>query len=771
MLIAVLTCFLAACVAPWLHAVFGKRTGWLLALVPAGIFAYLLTFVPEVRTGETVTQVTPWVSGLDITLAFYLDGLSLIFALLISGIGTLIVIYGGGYLKGERHLGRFYLYILLFMASMLGLVLTSNLISLFIFWELTSLTSYLLIGYNHASEKSRKAALQALLVTGIGGLALLAGLVLLAFMGGSFELFELLTAPGVVQEHPWYLGALILVLAGAFTKSAQFPFHFWLPSAMEAPTPVSAYLHSATMVKAGVYLLARLGPVMGGTEVWLYAVGGFGLATMLIGSYLALCHTDLKRLLAYTTVAALGTLTFLIGLGTPEAAKAMVVFLLVHALYKAALFMVAGSIDHESGSRDVEEVAGLGRIMPLSFAAALVAAASMAGIAPLLGFIGKELVYEAVYDFARFGWFLTLIAVLANVAVVAVALIVGLRPFIGRFRAPKGDKVHEAPPSMWLGPILLGGLSLGFGLFPATVDAALLVPAASAVLGEATTFYLALWHGFNVVLLLSVVTVVAGALLYFAWERLRPGMVGFDRAFAGVPERGYELSLEAMNWVAKVQTRLLQNGQLRVYLMVIVAVSLLLVGGTLFIRGGLVGRLELSGFYLFEWLLALAVLVGSLVVATTRSRLAAVAALGIVGYAVALIFLLYGATDVAITQFFVETLTVILLMLVLMALPKVSLNVTPRGRWRDASLAVASGALLTVLVLGVTSLPFDTRLSEWFAEASYPLAQGRNIVNVILVDFRALDTLGEIIVLVVAGVGVYGLLELRAHLKEKGTRE
>ncbi|WP_117237955.1 putative monovalent cation/H+ antiporter subunit A [Thermus sediminis] len=767
MLAILLIAFLVAGLAPLLHAPLGRRTGWVLALLPLGIFAYFLTFVPRVSQGEAVVHLTPWISSLQINLSFYLDGLSLLFALLISGIGALVLVYGGGYLEGDRYLGRFYLYILLFMASMLGLVLASNLITLFVFWELTSLTSYLLIGYKHQSEKARKAALQALLVTGIGGLALLAGLILLGFMAGTFELHELLAAPTPLQEHPAYLGALVLILVGAFTKSAQFPFHFWLPGAMAAPTPVSAYLHSATMVKAGVYLLARLAPAMGGTEVWLYAVAGFGLVTAFVGSYLALCYTDLKLMLAYTTVAALGTLTFLIGLGTPEAAKAMAVFLLAHALYKAALFMGAGSVEHGSGSRDVSQLAGLGPLMPLSFAAALLAAASMAGLPPLLGFIGKEVVYESVLHQAPS---LLLVAlVVAKVAVVAVALLVGLKPFVGSLRAPLGQKVHEVSASMWLPPLLLALLGLGFGLFPKPVEP-LLVPAAGAVLGEAVAFYLALWHGLNLVLLLSLLTLLAGVLLYWLWERLGPALRVYERLFARLPERGYELSLEAMSALAAFQTRALQSGRMPRYLLLILSFTLLLVGSTLFLREGLVGRLDLAGFSVFEWALALLVLVGSLVVATTGSRLMAVAALGVVGYAVALIFLVYGAIDVAITQIAVETLTVILLVLVLRALPKGGLDVNPRGRWRDAALAVAFGALMTALVLGVTSLPFDTRLSEWFAEASYPLARGRNIVNVILVDFRALDTLGEILVLVTAAVGVYGLLRLRARRKERGGR-
>ena len=766
MLVAVLACFALAVLAPMVHARTGKASGWLLALLPAALFAYFLTFLPAIGAGETVVQSTGWVSLLDVALTFLLDGLSLLFALLITGIGTFIVIYGGGYLKGDKDIGRFYMFVLMFMGSMLGIVLTSNVISLFIFWELTSITSYLLIGYYHVAERARSAALQALVVTGVGGLALLAGLVLMAMAGGTFELSELLASPDLLREHPWYLAVLLLVLAGAFTKSAQFPFHFWLPGAMEAPTPVSAYLHSATMVKAGVYLLARLNPVMGETDAWLYLVGGFGLATMLIASYLALSHTDLKRMLAYTTVAALGTLTFLIGLGTPEAAKAMAVFLLVHALYKAALFMVAGALDHEAGSRHVTELSGLKTIMPVTFWAAVLSAASMAGLLPLFGFIGKELVYESAYHFVPGGWLLAVIAVLANVAVVAVAGVVALRPFLGPRKAPKGDKVHEAPASMWLGPVLLAVLSVAFGLLPSLVDGSVLAPAAGAVLGEALVFELALWHGFNVVLGLSVVTVALGALLYLSWDPVRAGLRGYDELLGEAPRRRYEGVLQGILDTAELSTRILQNGVLRNYLIVIIGFTVLLVGGTLLGRSELALWLDVADSRFYEWVVFGLIILGGLAATMLRSRLGPILALGLVGFNVALVFVLFGAPDLAITQFFVETLTVILVVLVLLQLPRHRFKSSRLVRWRDATVAALSGALVTALLLAVTRVPFDDAIPTYFAEASYPVAHGRNIVNVILVDFRALDTLGEIAVLAIAGIGVYALVKLVIRTKD-----
>ncbi|MFB3140368.1 MAG: proton-conducting transporter membrane subunit, partial [Candidatus Acidiferrales bacterium] len=391
--VAVLSGFVMALAAPWLHRIARSTSGWVLALFPLALTVYFAGQAGRVAAGEVLAVSIDWVPSLGIALSFYLDGLSLLFALLISGIGALVVVYAGGYLAGHAHLGRFYAFLLMFLASMLGLVLANNVITLFVFWELTSVSSYLLIGFEHEREAARQAALQALLVTGLGGLALLAGLLLLGQAGGSMELSELLTRGEAIQAHPFYAPILLLILAGAFTKSAQFPFHFWLPSAMEAPTPVSAYLHSATMVKAGIYLLARFNPVLGGTELWFYIVTAAGAATMLVGAYLAFQQSDLKRILAYSTMSALGMMVLLLGLGTELAVKAAIVSILVHALYKGALFLVAGAVEHETGTRDVDRLGGLRRAMPITAAAAALAALSMAGLPPLFGFIGKEMVY------------------------------------------------------------------------------------------------------------------------------------------------------------------------------------------------------------------------------------------------------------------------------------------------------------------------------------------------------------------------------------------
>jgi multicomponent Na+:H+ antiporter subunit A len=759
MLFAVLSGFGLASGAPWLYQRTRAATGWLLALLPLGLTLYFAGFIGRVASGATVAVGYRWAPALGVHLSFYLDGLSLLFALLILGIGALILIYTSGYMGAHRHLGRFYAFLLLFMAAMLGLVLADNLFTLFVFWELTSISSYLLIGFSHDRAEARAAATQALLVTGGGSLALLAGLIMLGMAGESFELSTLLRQAGTLQSHPLYLPILLLVLTGAFTKSAQAPFHFWLPAAMEAPTPVSAYLHSATMVKAGVYLLARVSPILGGTGAWLSIVTAVGAATMLIGGVLALYQTDLKRMLAYSTISALGMLTLLLGLGTPGAITAAVVFLMAHALYKGALFMIAGALDHATGTRDIERLGGLRRAMPITAVAAGLAAVSLAGFGPVLSFIGKELALEAVLDSAS--GILTTAAVVGGALFVTVAAIVGIRPFFGGpIQAPKAP--HEAPPSMWLGPALLAFAGLALALLPASIEQTIVGPAIASIAGRPEAVHLSLWHGFNLTLALSVVSVIAGLGLYLAWDSLRRAMPWLARVFGWGPARWYVVVLAGLNALARELTRLLQNGYLRLYLLTIIVTTVGIVGGTLVSREGLPVTLEQTDAHFYEVGLAVLILFAAAMAVRAQGRLTTVAALSVCGYGVSLIYILYGAPDLAMTQILIETLTVILFVLVFYHLPRFSHVSSLATRVRDGFVALASGGLITVLVLAVTAAPTDTTVAKYYAEQSQPLAHGRNIVNVILVDFRGFDTLGEITVLSVAAIGVYALLKLRS---------
>jgi multicomponent Na+:H+ antiporter subunit A len=757
MLWTVLSGFCLALIAPTVVRLAPRLAGWLLALLPLVLTFYYLGYLDQVAAGGALVQVIPWLPALGIALSFYLDGLSLLFVLLVTGVGTLIFIYAGSYLAGHRDLGKFYLFLSLFMAAMLGLVLAGNLLTLFVFWELTSLTSYFLIGFNDRRESSRAAALQALLVTGLGGLALLAGFLLLGVAGGSLELSVLLTAGDGVRGHPLYLPIVLLVLVGAFTKSAQFPFHFWLPSAMAAPTPVSAYLHSVTMVKAGVYLLLRLSPVLGGTEVWSGLLELTGGTTMLLGAWLAFLQTDLKRILAYSTVSSLGTLVFLIGLELPFALEAALVYLLAHALYKGALFLVAGAVDQAAGSRDVTVLGGLFSRLPLLGATAVVAAFSMAGAPPVLGFLAKEHFYQVVLTAPR-AVLVSSVAILTSVLMVAATLI-ACRPFFGR-PADTLDEPHGGPIVLWLCPALLAGLGLLLGIFPGLADLPLLVPAAGAVLGAPVRFELHLWHGFSRVLLLSLLTLAGGILLARRHDPWRRAFGRWAKVAAWGPSRAYDLALAGMLSFAGWQTRVLQNGRLRIYLLTTVGTTLALVGFALFPRAGLHLSPGLTRVLPRDLVIVGLILAAAGVTVRSGSRLTAIVALGVVGYGVALIYAQFGAPDLAMTQFSIETMTVVLLVLVIHRLPLFSRLVGKKGWYLDALVALGAGGVMTMLTLVVLTERHGSRLAGFFADQSLPAAHGRNLVNVILVDFRGTDTLGEITVLALAGVGVLALLKL-----------
>jgi len=761
-LISVLSGFVLAALVPLIHKIVKEKFGWIIAILPFGSFIYFFSYLPKI-CGEdclTFTYSYRWIPSLAIQLSFYMDGLSLLFALLISGIGALVMIYAGGYLKGHDAIGRFYIYILLFMSSMLGVVLASNLITMFVFWELTSFSSYMLIGFYHEKEKSRWAALQALLVTGLGGLALLAGVLLIGNAGKSLELSYLLGNHIQLGSHSLYVPMLLLILVGAFTKSAQVPFHFWLPGAMEAPAPVSTYLHSATMVKAGVYLLARFNPILGGTNEWHYLVTLAGASTMFIGALLALPQTDLKKLLAYTTVSALGILVMLIGLGTELASKAAIVFLFVHSLYKGALFMVAGTIDHETGTRDIRYLSGLMKLMPITAVAAILAAFSMSGFPPLLGFIGKELLYEAKLHAPSAAQVILLTGIVANAVNVTVAIIVGIRPFLGQKKeTPK--KAHEAPRSMWIGPLIMSGVGLFLGLFPELLSRPIVSSAVTAIQAKQTILELKSWHGINLVFMLSVFTVLIGIGFFLVRQWFQRNAEKLKFAEAITPTALFKQGLDYLLQFARLQTRFLQNGYLRYYLVTIMIATVGLVSFQLFRLGNFGQVITLSDMRFYEIALVLLMIMAAFMAIRSKSRIAAVAALGVVGYGVALIYVLYGAPDLAITQLVVETLTVVLFVLVVYHLPPFSRISRRTSRWRDVILAVAAGGMMTVLVLIAQKIQLFPTISTYFAENSVPLAHGRNIVNVILVDFRAIDTLGEITVLSSAAIGVFAMLKLK----------
>ncbi|MGM0694749.1 MAG: putative monovalent cation/H+ antiporter subunit A [Pseudomonadota bacterium] len=764
MQLVVLGGFLAAMLAPLLHRRLGARAPQAMALLPAAIALWLLGQWPVVASGETLWLEWSWVPALNISLTFMIDGLAWLFAMLITVIGTLVLVYSGEYLRGHRDLPRFLTVITAFMMSMLGLVLADNLIALFVFWELTSITSYLLIGFNHTDLAARKSAQQGLFVTMGGGLALMAGLVMLGIAGDSWSLAELTERGDALREHALYTPLLICVLLGAFTKSAQFPFHFWLPNAMAAPTPVSAYLHSATMVKAGIYLLARLHPALGGTNGWVVTLSLVGALTMATGAFLAIQHTNVKKLLAYSTVMALGALTMLLGIGTEGALVAFVAFLLAHSLYKGALFMVAGILDHEAGTKDVTAMGGLRHVMPRTALVAGVAALSLAGLPPLLGFVGKELMFASVLEASHYRLLILLLAFTAAFLTLAVAAIVALRPFFGTPReTPRAP--HEAPHAMLVGPALLATLSLAFGLAPGLLDP--LVSATVSGIGVgAVDVHLSLWHGINLPLLLSLASLVLGLLTYRRWDRLRARLARLDPLLARGPEAGYESIMHGVVRLSEWQTRLLQNGFMRNYILVMIVTLIALMSNSLLLRHAPEFAFSLDVQF-HEAVLVGTMVMGALFAAIARSRLGAVVSVGIMGFSIALIFILFSAPDLGITQLLVETLTVILLVLVLFRLPRFASLSTPMERVRDVAVAGSLGGLITLLVLTSWSIDQFVPISDYMVENSATLAHGRNIVNVILVDFRALDTLGEIFVLALAAIGVFAMLKLRAAEKPK----
>jgi len=785
MTLAVLSLFVVALLAPWVSGRAGRFAG-VLALAPLACFAYFSTFIHAVSEGRTFEESRAWAPNLDVAFSFYLDGLSLIFALLITGIGTIIVLFAGTYLEGHRDRGRFYLWLILFMASMLGLVTADNVITLFIFWELTSITSYMLIGFDHHKEDARKYALQALLVTAAGGLALLAGLVLAAIASGTFELSEMLNEGEVLRGHGLYLPIAILVFAGCFTKSAQVPFHFWLPNAMAAPTPVSAYLHSSTMVKAGVYLLARMSPALGGTEFWMVTLAIFGGTTMVVGAAMAVNQREMKKILAYSTVSALGILVMLIGLASgPDgesavalyAAKGFGAFLLAHALYKATLFLVAGTITHETDEKDVTKLGGLRRFMPITAAAGGLAALSMAGVPPLFGFISKELLIEATLKQPSAAWVLAAAAIVAGILFVIVALLIGWKPFFGGLKeTPKHP--HEAPLSMWIGPAALAGFGLLAGLLPGLFAESIVAPAAASVLIAPALaeprveiihdIHLALWHGVNLPLLLGLGAIALGIAGYALLGPLLAAMTPWRATWRIGPEAWYFRLVDGMMALATRQTRFLQSGYLRMYLLITVATTVILTGVAIRRMGSLPiidplpkeGILQYGYEHLYILIIAALIIAGIIGAVHSRSRLTAIASLGVVGYGVALIYSVYGAPDLAITQFLIETLTVILFVLVFYHLPEYPRISVTMVRVRDVVVAMTAGGMMTLLVLIASHVQTHEKISAWQADHSYEEAHGRNIVNVILVDFRALDTLGEITVLAISAIGVFALLKL-----------
>jgi len=734
----------------------GRRDWLWLSLLPIGLFVALI--------GEMIAHPLPWelrlswVPSLDLDLHWRIDALAAQFLVLITGIGSLVFIYASGYLAGHPNAGRFYGVLLLFMAAMVGAVSADHMLVLFVCWELTSLTSFFLVGFKHTDAQARESARQALFITLGGGLALLAGLILLAQIAGTWSLQALVVAGALPHGDPRLAPALILVFIGCFTKSAQFPFHFWLPNAMSAPTPASAYLHSATMVKLGIYLLARLDPALNTLPLWEIALIGVGTVTAVWAAVLALRERDLKRILARSTVSALGTMVLLIGLPSEHSALALIAFLFAHALYKAPLFFVAGNIDHATGTRDIDQLRGLRRNMPWTAAAAMIAALSMAGLPLSFGYVAKDVVNLAKADselmlLASYG------LLFVNAIAVAVAAVAAIRIFWGPAN-PAFAQVREVSWRMLLPPLLIGFLSLEFEFFPVFVDP-LLPDAAQVIAPGVEVGRLVATHPFGSFITAAEVTLAVGILLFLFWERLHRLIAGLSRLDRYGPASMFQRLLDGLPRLAAWHTTALQHGDLAGYLRFTLA-ALLILG----LGGAFVGDFDVSSVWQAlahspEQALPLAaasvlIVAGAVSALFLHDRLSLLMTFGLVGYGSAVLFLFAGAPDVAFTQFAVETVLVVVASAVLIHYGPPVRHAEPR--LANVLLALAAGLATFAVLAHVFSLPVDRALSEWFAANSLEEAYGRNVVNVILVDFRALDTFGEIAVVVFSALAAWPIL-------------
>jgi NADH:ubiquinone oxidoreductase subunit 5 (subunit L)/multisubunit Na+/H+ antiporter MnhA subunit/multisubunit Na+/H+ antiporter MnhB subunit len=715
------------------------RTGWLaaLGLVPA--------FVVALVTPEGTSFSLPWIPQLGLNLELALDGFSRLFFGLIAFMGIVTCCYGASYLYDYEKHGRFYSYLLLFAGSMLGLSISNNLVLLFLFWEMTSVSSFLLIGFWHTRAAARDGAMKALLITGMGGLALLAATALIALGGGSANLAELNIE--AFRSSPYFTPALLLVLLAAFTKSAQFPFHFWLPTAMEAPTPVSAYLHSATMVKAGLFLVAKLGFLFQGS-LWTTLTLGFGLATLLWGAFSALRQTDLKALLAYSTISQLGLILSLYGLNTSLGNFAATVHLVNHAAFKATLFFVTGLIDHATGTRDVRLLSGLRRVMPVSFVLAVVAALAMAGVPPLGGFISKELFFETMLEL---GTVPITLAVIGSIFTFAYSFKF-LSVFFGKLNAPEPEKLHEASPQLWGTVMPLAVAAVVFGVLPTTAET--LARVAETRLGfETLDKHLTLWHGLTLALGLSALTWLVGSLIFTQRARFQ------NIKTPWTANTLYYATLSGLEKLAVTFNQWIQVRPLPMHLRVMLWTIVVVVGYGLLRSSFALPILETIPLDFVP--IALLLVAGAGGVLLARDAISAIIFTGLTGFGTAATFLVMRAPDLALTQLLIEAVTVILLLLALRFLPP--LRARPRSpmfRVADFILALSVGVGVFAFLMASSS-PLQERISTYYLENSYAEAGGRNVVNVILVDFRGYDTLGEIVVLAIVAVGVRALVKLR----------
>ncbi|MGY0694311.1 Na+/H+ antiporter subunit A [Virgibacillus sp. FSP13] len=774
MIFTVIIPLILACFVPLLSKMKEKiHTGIFVFFIPFIIFLYFIQFIGS--DFSPIAKTYKWIPSLGINLNFYLDGLSLLFVLLISGIGALVVLYSIYYLDKTERLGHFYVYLLMFMAAMLGVVLSDNVFVLYTFWELTSISSFLLIGYWHFNERSRYGALKSMLITIFGGLSMFGGFVLLSVVTGTTSIQSMIEQKDVILNSTYLPLILGFILLGAFTKSAQFPFHIWLPDAMEAPTPVSAYLHSATMVKAGLFLVARFSPIFSSYEWFFIIVSLAGIVTLCWGSYMAVRQTDLKAILAFSTISQLGMIMAMLGFGTKIAVFAAVFHILNHATFKGSLFMVAGIVDHETGTRDIRKLGGLVTFMPITATLALFGTFSMAGIPlPFLnGFYSKELFFESSLDlegattFARvLAQVIPYLAVFGSIFTFVYSIYLLFGTFAGKKHLdllPK--KPHEAPIGMLLSPfILVLGVVL-IGLFPNFVNGTFLAHAAEAIKGAEINQDIGFWHGFNTPFKMTLIVVGVGLLLVLTrkkWAgayRVLPGKLSLNKL--------YDYILNKLDVVSQKVTQSYMTGSLRLYVAIILGVTLVATFIVMLVTDGFNLQFDnLADVTAIEVSVVAIMIVAALATILAKNNVSAILILGVVGYGVAILFVLYRAPDLALTQLVIETVTVVLFLLCFRHMPQLrKRNETSRTKIVNIVISVGFGALMTLIGISAHSSKWFESISNYFIETSLKLGGGHNIVNVILVDMRGFDTLFEITVLGIAALAIYSLIKLKKGAK------
>jgi len=793
---AILAPFLFAIFVPLVYKVFPKlHTGWFVLLLPVVLFLYFLQFLLNRTHYETVIETVEWIPSLGINFTAYVDGLGLLFALLITGIGSLVVLYSIYYLSKEKEqLHTFYVYLLMFMGAMLGVVLSDNTIVLYTFWELTSFSSFLLIGYWYHREKSRYGAQKSMLITVFGGLSMLGGFILLYLMTGTFSIRETIAQVDTILSHDLFIFAMILILLGAFTKSAQFPFYIWLPDAMEAPTPVSAYLHSATMVKAGIYLVARFSPIFAFSAEWFWSVSLFGIFTLFWGSFNAVKQTDLKAILAFSTVSQLGMIMSLLGVGAAAlhyqnfeyytvATLAAIFHLINHATFKGSLFMVVGIIDHETGTRDIRKLGGLMSLMPITFTIAVIGAFSMAGLPPFNGFLSKEMFFTSMlrvlemnmFQADTWGMLLPIIAWIGSVFTFLYSMVLVFKTFTGKLQKEKLEKMpHEAPIGMLIPPIVLASLVVIFGFFPDLLAYTLIEPAMKSILpsllAESEHFHvhIEMWHGFTPELFMTIGVVLLGTILFLTLTK-------WKKVYSLQPEKltlntFYDSSLVALDSSSSRFTKFYMTGFIRDYLVYIFAFLIVMLGASMASLGAFsldVSKTAPVGIY--EVILALVMIAGTLTTLFSTSRLTAIIALGSVGYSLSLFFVLFRAPDLALTQLIIETVSVALFLLAFYHLPELKRREQKlRFRLVNFIISLGVGVIVTLIAISANSERVSETIASYFIENSYKLGGGKNMVNVILVDFRGFDTMFEITVLGIAALAIYSMIKLRLSRREEG---